>query len=163
MHPVFRYWPTLIDRDFVKAEIEISKSSASRFEARQFASVNKPKFYSVAALNGEAPASPSKEPTHLYDIACARSGDKGTSANIGVIARHGKYWDFLRTWLDSERVADYFAILSRSRVDRYELPNVQALNFVLPGILRQSLRNDAQGKSLGQLLLEMSLPADFNY
>jgi hypothetical protein len=127
----------------------------------QFASVNKPKFYSVAAHTEVAAKLPSKKPTHLYDIACARSGDKGTSANIGVIARDGKYWDFLKTWLDSERVAGYFALLGPTGVDRYELPKLQALNFILHGVLRQSLRNDAQGKALGQLLLEMCLPADF--
>src|SRR2546423_11869723 len=85
-------------------------------------------------------------PRQLYDIACARSGDKGTSANVGVIARHGDWWEFLRTWLSAERVADFFSSLGIESVERFELPNIAALNFVIHAALRQSLRTDAQGK-----------------
>ena len=100
------------------------------------------------------------KPSHLYDIACARSGDKGTSANVGVIARSGDWWEFLRTWLTADRVATFFAPLGIESVERFELPNLSALNFVLRGALRRSLRTDAQGKALGQILLEMRLPED---
>jgi hypothetical protein len=96
-------------------------------------------------------------PTYLYDIAAARSGDKGTSANIGVIARSGGWWDFLREWLTADRVAKYFSPLEVESIECFELPNLGALNFVLRGALR-SLRTDAQGKALGQILLEMRLP-----
>jgi hypothetical protein len=99
-------------------------------------------------------------PTCLYDIACARSGDKGTSANIGIIARNGGSWDFLRSWLTADRVVKFFGPMAVQSVDRFELPNLHALNFVLRGVLRRSLRTDAQGKALGQLLLEMRLPDD---
>jgi hypothetical protein len=100
------------------------------------------------------------KPAHLYDIACARSGDKGTSANVGVIARRDQWWEFLRTWLTADRVADYFTPLQIDAVERYDLPNLRALNFVIHGALRQRLRTDAQGKALGQVLLEMRLPDD---
>ena len=62
--------------------------------------------------------------------------------------------------LTSERVADYFSPLGTKTVERYELTNLNALNFVLGGALRRSLRTDAQGKALGQILLEMPLPED---
>jgi hypothetical protein len=105
--------------------------------------------------------SPSRSgPPTLYDIACARSGDKGSSANVGVIARSGEAWEFLRSWLTADRVAEFFAPLQVASVERFELPNLGALNFVLRGVLRCSLRTDAQGKTLGQILLEMRLPAD---
>jgi hypothetical protein len=97
----------------------------------------------------------------LYDIACARSGDKGISANVGIIARRREHWDFLRTWLSADRVAEFFKPLDVESVDRYELPNLRAINFVLHGVLRRNLQTDAQGKALGQRLLELELPVDF--
>ena len=79
---------------------------------------------------------------------------------MGVIARRDEWWEFLRTWLTADRVASFFSPLELESVERYELPNLRALNFVLRGALRQRLRTDAQGKALGQALLEMRLPAD---
>ena len=99
-------------------------------------------------------------PTHLYDIATARSGDKGTSANIGVIVRSRDSWDFLKRWLTTDEVHAYFAPMGVESVERFELPNLGALNFLLRGALRRSLRTDAQGKALGQILLEMPLPEE---
>lgn len=95
----------------------------------------------------------------LGNIAYARSGDKGAGANIGVIAMTPAGFNFLRKWLTAERVEKYFAPMNPGKVIRYELPNLGALNFVLPAILdgggSVSLRIDAQGKTLGQVLLEM--------
>jgi hypothetical protein len=65
----------------------------------------------------------------------------------------------LRDWLSAERVAEFFGPLGVDSVERFELANLQGLNFVLHGILKNGLRNDAQGKALGQKLLEMQLPA----
>lgn len=105
----------------------------------------------------------------LSDIAYARSGDKGAGANIGVIARSPEAYSFLQRYLTPARVEQYFAHLGPGRVARYELPNLLALNFVLPAILdgggSLSLRVDAQGKALGQALLEMPIEstlADFD-
>ena len=75
-----------------------------------------------------------------------------------MIARNGEAWEFLRTWLSAERVAAFFAPLGLESVERFELPNLGALNFVLRGVLRKNLRTDAQGKAIGQILLEMQLP-----
>lgn len=100
----------------------------------------------------------------LGEIAHARSGDKGSGANIGVIAYTPAGYAWLREHLTAERVAAYFAAMDPGDVARYELPNLGALNFVLPAILAgggsRSLRVDAQGKALGQVLLEMPLKID---
>lgn len=97
----------------------------------------------------------------LKEIAYARSGDKGAHVNIGVIALQKKEYPKLRSHLTEERVKKFFAKLKPERVIRYELPNLQALNFILEGVLdgggSLNLRIDAQGKGLGQLLLEMEL------
>lgn len=97
----------------------------------------------------------------LHDIARARSGDKGRGANIGVLANSDADYAILREHLTAERVAAYFAALDPGEVVRYELPNLNALNFVLPTVLGEggsrSLRIDAQGKALGQVLLELTI------
>ncbi|MBI4580873.1 MAG: hypothetical protein HY718_14285 [Planctomycetes bacterium] len=111
---------------------------------------------------GDAGGNGVSEPTRqvrLGDIAVARSGDKGDSANIGVIARTPAAYDLLRDRLTAQAVERYFAATGVVGVVRYELPNLGALNFILPGALAgggsRSLRIDAQGKALGQALLEM--------
>lgn len=97
----------------------------------------------------------------LKEIAYARSGDKGSSVNIGVIAKEEKDYPLLLSFLTEERVSDYFAKLNPGKVTRYELPNLHALNFILEEVLdggaSLNLRIDAQGKGLGQLLLEMEI------
>jgi hypothetical protein len=93
----------------------------------------------------------------LGRVARARSGDKGTGANIGVFVESRTAYDLLREELTAERVADYFRPMGVSGVERYELPNLLALNFVLRGILALSTRVDAQGKALGQAILEMPI------
>ena len=97
----------------------------------------------------------------LYDIAHARSGDKGSGANVGVIAYTPAGYAFLREALTVERVEAFFKPLGVGKVTRYELPNLESFNFLLPQILAgggsRSLRVDAQGKTLGQALLEMPL------
>jgi hypothetical protein len=97
----------------------------------------------------------------LGEIAYARSGDKGAGANVGVIARTQAGFDFLRGELSVTKVHAFFQPLGVGEVVRYELPNLLAFNFILPKILdgggSVSMRIDAQGKSLGQILLEMLL------
>jgi hypothetical protein len=97
----------------------------------------------------------------LIDLAWARSGDKGDDENIGVIARHAKAWTWLREQLQAEQVKAYFNHLVQGPVVRYELPGLQALNFVLHQALGGggvcSLRSDPLGKSFAQMLLDMPL------
>jgi hypothetical protein len=95
-------------------------------------------------------------------VAHARSGDKGNHANLGVIAYTGRGYEFLRDQLTAQRVAAYFAGLGATRVERYELPRLWALNFLLYDCLgggaSQSLRIDTQGKLLGTAILDLPLP-----
>jgi hypothetical protein len=99
--------------------------------------------------------------TRLRDIAYARSGDKGSSSNIGVIAYTPEGYQYLRDSLTPDLVRSYFEALGPVRVDRYEIPGLLAFNFLLEGVLAEggsrSLRIDAQGKALGVALLEMEL------
>ncbi len=103
---------------------------------------------------------------HLRRIAHSRSGDKGGSANIGVIAYTQEGYDFLRNTLTTELVNSYFKPLGVVETIRYELPNLLAFNFVLQGILggggSRSLRVDPQGKALGQAMLEMEIAVPEN-
>jgi hypothetical protein len=101
------------------------------------------------------------ESVQLRKIAYARSGDKGSNANIGVIAYTPEGFAFLKEHLVEEKVKEFFSALGAKTVKRYLLPNLDAINFVLEGVLAGggslSLRTDAQGKALGQAILEMTL------
>lgn len=97
----------------------------------------------------------------LFLLAHGRSGDKGDIANIGVIARRDEWYTFLRDELTAERVADYLAPLADGPVERYELDNLTALNFMVHAALggggSVSLRLDAQGKTYAPALFRMVL------
>ena len=95
----------------------------------------------------------------LVDIAHARSGDKGDTANVGVIALRAEWYPILVRELTRDRVARHFAGVIHGGVDRFELPNLHALNFLLHGALggggTLSLKTDAQGKVYSTALLRM--------
>jgi hypothetical protein len=95
----------------------------------------------------------------LVDIAHARSGDKGNTANVGVIALEPKWYEVLEKFVTRNRVADHFRGMIEGGVDRYELPNLNAINFLLHGALdgggTLSLKTDAQGKVYSTALLRM--------
>lgn len=95
----------------------------------------------------------------LKDIAYGRSGDKGSHANVGIIAYKQEDYPKLVEKLTPERVQRYFSDLDITEVERFELPNLWALNFILHDALdgggSVSLKSDSQGKGLAQLLLEM--------
>ena len=97
----------------------------------------------------------------LLDIAHARSGDKGDTANVGVIALRPEWYAILERHLTRDRVAQHFAGVIEGGVERYELPNLKALNFLLHGALdgggTLSLKTDAQGKVFSTALLRMEL------
>jgi hypothetical protein len=102
----------------------------------------------------------------LSQIAHARSGDKGNHANIGVIAYTPAGYSWLVRELTAERVAEFFAALDLSRVERFELPRLGALNFLLydalAGGASLSLRIDTQGKLLSTAIAELPLPRPEN-
>ena len=103
----------------------------------------------------------------LHTIAHGRSGDKGSHANIGIIAYTPAGFALLRDYLTADRVNAYFTALRPSRVERFELPGIHAFNFLLHDVLRggasQSLRTDSQGKLLSLALLEMEVELPPNW
>ena len=99
--------------------------------------------------------------TQLLHLVHARSGDKGDKANIGLFAPDRATYDLLVREVTSERVREHFKGIVTGKVERFEVPNVLALNFVLHGALNggasRSLRSDALGKSLSSALLRMEI------
>ena len=98
----------------------------------------------------------------LIALAVGRSGDKGNSANIGLIARKPDYVPWIRAALTEEVVRARFAHLGVSKVERFELPGMSAFNFLLHDALGgggvASLRVDAQGKAYAQMLMDYPIP-----
>ena len=97
----------------------------------------------------------------LLDIAHGRSGDKGDAANIGIIAYDDNGYNIMKKHLTEERVKEHFQGICLGKVERFELPNIRALNFLLHNTLggggTVSLKHDAQGKTLAAALLRMEL------
>ena len=100
----------------------------------------------------------------LSKLAHTRSGDKGDTCNVGVIARNERDYPVLAREVTAERVKAHFGELVRGQVERFELPNLGALNFLLHGALggggTVSLRTDAQGKTFGAALLAMEIETE---
>ncbi len=100
----------------------------------------------------------------LLDISHARSGDKGNTANIGLIALEERYYPLLVREVTAERVEAHFKEICFGKVERFELPNIGALNFLLHDALdgggTVSLRSDAQGKTFSAALLRMEIEGD---
>ena len=99
----------------------------------------------------------------LIDIAHARSGDKGDAGNVGVIAYDEKGYEIIKKHLTAERVKKHFEGICFGNVERYEMPNIRAINFLLHNTLggggTVSLKHDAQGKILASAMLRMELEA----
>jgi hypothetical protein len=97
----------------------------------------------------------------LRDIAHGRSGDKGDAANIGIIAYDEKGYKIIKEHLTAEKVKEHFRGICKGKVERFELPNIRALNFLLHNTLggggTVSLKHDAQGKTLAAALLRMEI------
>ena len=100
----------------------------------------------------------------LREIAHSRTGDKGDTSNISLIAFDAADYPLLAQYVTAERVREHFAGIVRGGVTRYELPKLGALNFVMEGALgggvTRSLALDAHGKSLSSALLSMEIPED---
>ncbi|HUL44463.1 MAG TPA: hypothetical protein VLY03_08905 [Bacteroidota bacterium] len=97
----------------------------------------------------------------LIQLAHARSGDKGDTGNVGLIARRPDYYPIIRKYVTADAVKQHFAGICLGKVERFEMPNLSALNFLLHESLggggTVSLKNDAQGKTLSSALLRMEI------
>ncbi|PYP88688.1 MAG: hypothetical protein DMF61_05765 [Blastocatellia bacterium AA13] len=100
----------------------------------------------------------------LIHIAHARSGDKGDTANVGLIAREPSFYPILVEQVTAARVKDHFRGICHGNVERFEIPNLGALNFLLHKSLDGggtiSLKTDAQGKTYSSALLRMEIEVD---
>lgn len=100
----------------------------------------------------------------LKDLVYARSGDKGDVSNIVVIAREKRFYPLLQKYLTAAMVKDFFAEMVKGDVERYEVPTLEAMNFVLRNSLgggaTRSLRIDFTGKTMCQALLRIYLEVD---
>ena len=97
----------------------------------------------------------------LFKLAHARSGDKGDTANVGIIALKGEFYPILVREVTAERVKQHFAGVCNGNVERFELPNLGALNFLLHQALdgggTMALKADPQGKTYSTALLRMEI------
>ncbi|HJQ68752.1 MAG TPA: hypothetical protein VKA70_07260 [Blastocatellia bacterium] len=100
----------------------------------------------------------------LVKLAHARSGDKGDTANVGLIAYKPEYYSILVEQVTAERVKEHFRGICLGEVERFEIPNLGALNFLLHESLdgggTLSLKTDAQGKTYSTALLRMEIEVD---
>lgn len=100
----------------------------------------------------------------LGQIAHARSGDKGSNSNVGLMFNSDEVYDWAKMYITEKLVKEHFNSIVKGEVKRYEMDNIQALNFILGNSLggggSESLLNDAQGKTHGQalLIMEVDLP-----
>ena len=124
-----------------------------------------PPGHQARPLGGEAASrsEPLRGGIPLVQLAWARSGDKGNTSNIGVIARRPEWLPLLKAELTEARVAEWLAHRVKGTVTRYDVPGIHALNFVCTDALDgggiASLRNDPLGKGMAQILLTMPVPA----
>jgi len=169
VHTVFRYWPCLIASERVSPNLDFMTTLDTRDSGKPTALWPVPKEF-VQTGDGSDTLIAAEETTHgaplrsaeklhrrLHHYACGRSGDKGINANIGVLVRNLRHYEALKRWLTAERIQQFLSGMGITQIDRYEVPNLGGLNFVLHGVLKRSIRNDAQGKALAQALLSMPI------
>ncbi len=163
--PVVAYWPTLMKRDKLSAKVTVIDSAGK--ESTKEISLKRTDTSSVI----EAPVRPKSKVTFAFtgmakkgilrDLAYARSGDKGDTCNIGVLARSPMAYAWLKKELTQNKVRQFFKGICKGKVIRFELDNLEALNFLLEETLggggTRSLMIDPQGKTLSQALLQMPL------
>jgi hypothetical protein len=164
--PVVRLFSFALPKGSAKIQVEINGAVIDVPDTNGVA-------LDLAALNRpNAPTSPADATVSvpLIKLAWGRSGDKGDKANVGIIARQSEYLPYIYAALTEQAVADCFAHFlppeaagkTASYVERYLMPGADAINFLIHDVLggggMASIRNDAQGKGYGQLLLALPIP-----
>ncbi len=161
---VIAYWPALIHRSRVKAKVLVIGTGGEEdfheisfpIRVREVPSEAKK---TTRAARPVIKAKGRLKTVRLQEICYARSGDKGDTCNIGVLARSPEVYDWIIGNLTPAIVKKFFAGITFGKVVRYELDNIQALNFLLEQTLdgggTRSLMIDPQGKTLAQALLQM--------
>ncbi|XP_061229689.1 uncharacterized protein LOC133223193 isoform X3 [Neopsephotus bourkii] len=164
LKPFFFYYP----KSNVQVSLFLNGQHVETFEEDLTFTSDEVVSFDPPEISTELKDLPSGPHTYrLEDLAYTRSGGKGNSANIGVIARHPLYYPYLKKTLTAQSLKNYFQHLFEQEkpeeelVTRYELPGIHGLNFVLKNSLGgggiASLRSDPQGKALGQMLLDFQI------
>ena len=165
---VVAYWPCLIPRDLCQADVVVM-GGGDRVEATVgFEGPTGPGRVESSGRSDLRPAAPfisgTKVTLKLSSLAHGRSGDKGDTCNIGIIARHPALYEWLVETVTAERVAEAFTGIAFGKVERFEVPNIDALNFLLHECLggggTLSLHIDAQGKTYSHALLNIDVEID---
>ncbi len=164
---VVAYWPALMHRSRVKAKVLVVDSSGyEEFHEIHFPIRVQTRPEEAMPLLDRSRARSKKftgraKEVRLQEICYARSGDKGDTCNIGVLARSEQAYTWLREHLTEQVVRRFFDGITHGRVTRYELDNLRGLNFLLDQTLggggTRSLMIDPQGKTLAQALLQMKV------
>ena len=152
--PIISYWPALIDSKHIKEYVhvdgkalEIEPTSQLQFEEN---------YYQKQPVTIEPAPQGEMDEISFGRLFGARSGDKGGCANIGVWAKTDLAFSFLYNFLSVEKIKELMPDLNKFSIDRYELPNINSLNFYIHGILEDGVssnnRMDGQAKSLGEYL-----------
>lgn len=172
VHNVITYWPTLVPKSEIVATVSFFENgkflgkkeipSITGFEEEY--SRKESERVQISASQGSVKLpliQPAEAEVRFYDLCLARSGDKGDTANIGVLARTKDIYEFLVKNLTADYMKFLFKEICKGRVIRYELPNILALNFLLEHSLdgggTRSLKLDAQGKTYAQAFLNQRI------
>ncbi len=167
---IVNYWPALMDKNLVYPEIKLLGEKESWEKVTSTEEGNFELSFSSKTQVAEKPTNSLKETLDflakgslhpISRIALGRSGDKGDSSNIGVLARTPKAYKFLKEILTAQVVKNLFAEICFGKVTRYTLDNLSGLNFILEESLggggSMTLRSDAQGKTFAQALLRQKI------
>ena len=156
IQPVIRLFSFLIDKSKLRVQVRLADQTLDIEKPLTVAQLEPP---SVVVTAARQTYDTSDVEVPLVRIAWARSGDKGNDANIGVIARHVALLPILRQQLTRETVKDYFKHLVEGEVERFDLPGINGMNFLMHQALggggTSSLRSDPLAKSFAQMLLDM--------
>jgi hypothetical protein len=165
--PVIAYWPALMHRTRVQAKVltVTTRGDEEFFEITfplRVRNIHEEPTPKAAALSKKYKKPAGKMvKVKLQEIAYARSGDKGDTCNIGVLARSADIYNWLKVTLTPDKVKAFFKGTTKGKVIRYELDNLQGLNFLLEETLggggTRALIIDPQGKTLAQALLQMTI------
>ena len=161
---VLAYWPCLIPASEVTAKVTLLGSNQTfqiPWEPAQAEASPPPSSLPESQPETQAIAKEHSVRVPLMELCYARSGDKGDTCNIGVVARSQQIYHWICHQLTAQRLQDYFAEICQGEVERFEIPNLLALNFLLHRSLggggTVSLRMDPQGKTLAEALLLMQV------
>lgn len=155
--PVVRLFSFLVDRRSLNPEVELNgrRWAVPTGHGTRLRHPDRPRIPDTSGTQAETCDVP------LVRLAWGRSGDKGNDANIGIIARRREYLPYIRQALTAEAVREYFAFKIEGKVERFDLPGIGAMNFLLHEALGgggiASLRNDPQGKAFAQMLLDFPI------